>query len=100
MSGTLSVTDTPQGRVVTAPYALSDAAFVDLAKKSGSTLCLGFAGATGSVVAEQRSTGFSVSAVPEAASHALFAAGRRPAATDVPVPACGRHALGFVGVRR
>ena len=83
MTGTLWVTDTttswvnhlPVYTTTTKEYAVSDSAFVDLEKKFGSSIYLGFTGATGSVVADQRITGFSVSAVPEPETYALFAAG-------------------------
>ena len=75
MNGTLWVTDTVKGTAVTTTYNVNDTAFVDLEKKFGSSFYLGLTGATGSVFADQRITAFSVSAVPEPESYALFAAG-------------------------
>ena len=79
MNGTLWITDTVKvngkNEAVTTQYAVSDAASVDLSQKFGPTFYIGFTGATGAVVADQRITAFSVSAVPEPESYALFAAG-------------------------
>nr|WP_315211795.1 PEP-CTERM sorting domain-containing protein [uncultured Duganella sp.] len=56
-------------------YAISDAASVDLAARYGGAMYIGFTGATGGSYADQRITGFSVSAVPEPATYAMLMGG-------------------------
>jgi hypothetical protein len=54
---------------------VSDSDTVDLSAKFGSTMYVGFTGATGGADADQRITGFSVSAVPEPETYAMLMAG-------------------------
>ncbi|MEV4780150.1 lectin-like domain-containing protein [Burkholderia sp. LMU1-1-1.1] len=56
-------------------YAVSDAASVDLNVKYGGAMYIGFTGGTGGSYADQRITGFSVSAVPEPATYAMLMGG-------------------------
>jgi hypothetical protein len=56
-------------------YAIGDAASVDLSARYGSTMYVGFTGGTGGSYADQRITGFSVSAVPEPATYGLLMGG-------------------------
>ena len=54
---------------------VSDVDTVNLAAKFGSTMYVGFTGATGGTDADQRITSFSVSAVPEPETYAMMLAG-------------------------
>ena len=56
-------------------HTAGDSAVVDLGSKFGSSMYLGFTGGTGGSYADQRITGFEVSAVPEPESYAMLLAG-------------------------
>lgn len=56
-------------------HALSDATQIDLSARFGSTMYLGFTGATGGSYADQRITNFTVAAVPEPETYAMLLAG-------------------------